>query len=278
MAKRCGIYTITNLTNNKIYVGRASSLYNRLWSHLDTLRKGIHVNDHLQKSFNEYGEENFLFETLEECNKQFLVSQEHYWATILNAHNPDFGYNIVPTNPNGKGFKRAEETSYKLKICGRKERIFTHILQYTMDGDFIKEWDSVGHVCKTLGFKNSGLKIALSKGNNSFKGYMWRREGSDLPIKKITYRSTKPLLQFTVEGKFIKEWDNRKEVEDSIGIKIKNLQSVLAKNGKKIQKTAGGFKWLWRYNLENKDKIKELGLDIKSVPKKIFDNKGIVDL
>lgn len=118
-----GIYTITNIINGKIYVGYATSINGRLGTHKYNLSIGIHLNSHLQGAVNEYGIENFLFEELEQCSKEYLSSQEHYWATILNVHNPEFGYNLAPTHPyrkssgKRKGFSVSDETRAKIKAA-----------------------------------------------------------------------------------------------------------------------------------------------------------------
>lgn len=61
-----GIYKITNLKNNKVYIGQSENLNNREWNHFYWLDRGEHHNEHLQKSYNKYGKGNFIFETLEE--------------------------------------------------------------------------------------------------------------------------------------------------------------------------------------------------------------------
>jgi len=128
--RKSGIYTITNLVNGKIYVGYALSLTDRKSNHLTTLFKKTHKNIYLQKAYNKYGRENFVFEILEECSKEFLTALEHYWCTILNTHNDKYGYNIIPTNPNNghnSGYKRplSEETKKRIK----DNYVFTPALQ-----------------------------------------------------------------------------------------------------------------------------------------------------
>lgn len=108
-----GIYTITNLVNNKIYVGLATDIYDRFTTHLNNLRNKTHRNCHLQLAFDKYGESNFEFDILIECSKDILFSEENYWCNLLNTHNDRFGYNIRPTSPNGK-YKISEETKIKI--------------------------------------------------------------------------------------------------------------------------------------------------------------------
>ena len=53
--KISGVYKITIIVNNKIYIGSAVSIYERYYTHIGHLRKGKHRSKHLQSSFNKYG-------------------------------------------------------------------------------------------------------------------------------------------------------------------------------------------------------------------------------
>src|SRR5690349_12587609 len=108
-----GIYTITCKVNSKIYIGRSRNIKNRKLFHFQHLRENNHHNEYLQRAWNKHGEENFEFEVLEECEEQFLASQENYWCNLLNTHSKKYGYNNAPTHPEGVTIL-TEET--KLKI------------------------------------------------------------------------------------------------------------------------------------------------------------------
>lgn len=60
------IYRITNMANDRYYIGSAESFARREWQHKYDLRKGKHKNPRLQAAWNKYGEEMFVFEVLEE--------------------------------------------------------------------------------------------------------------------------------------------------------------------------------------------------------------------
>lgn len=60
-----GIYKIINTVNFKFYIGSTTNLKQRKASHFSCLRGGYHYNNHLQNSFNKYGESCFVFEILE---------------------------------------------------------------------------------------------------------------------------------------------------------------------------------------------------------------------
>lgn len=116
-----GIYKITNTVNNKIYIGCASNIRTRVNGHLYSLRKGMHDNNYLQNSWNKYGEDSFLFETVELCDVNDLHSKEHHWVNFLNCLDKTIGYNIKPTDPNGCSI-HSEETREKLKIANKGKR------------------------------------------------------------------------------------------------------------------------------------------------------------
>jgi len=51
----------------------------------------------------------------------------------------------------------------------------------------------------------------------------------------------KPILQFDLEGNFIREWNSGKEIEEYFGIKAGNVSNCCYKK----RRTAGGF--IWRF-------------------------------
>ena len=65
-----GIYSITNIINNKKYIGQSVDIKSRLRNHKWELRHNRHFNDHLQKSFNKYGEICFIFDIVCECKEE----------------------------------------------------------------------------------------------------------------------------------------------------------------------------------------------------------------
>ena len=88
-----GIYSITNIINNKKYIGQSIDIKCRIRNHKYELRHNKHSNDHLQKSFNKYGEDCFVFETICECEESELDELERYYIAYYNCMNSDCGYN-----------------------------------------------------------------------------------------------------------------------------------------------------------------------------------------
>src|SRR5438034_7725245 len=92
---KSGIYLITCIRNGKRYVGKDSDLPKRWRDHKRDLLSGKHWNLHLQRAWDLYGEDAFIYCILEYCEKDKLVEKEDYWMTYFDClNNNERGYNI----------------------------------------------------------------------------------------------------------------------------------------------------------------------------------------
>jgi group I intron endonuclease len=87
------IYQIKNKVNDKVYIGSTTNYRNRFNQHKYFLRRNKHQNIHLQNAWNKYGEENFMFEVLEEVSEEEKFIKEQEYLDELNPFNEN-GYNI----------------------------------------------------------------------------------------------------------------------------------------------------------------------------------------
>lgn len=102
-----GVYKIVCKTSGRFYVGSSKNLNERWNTHLCNLRGNKHINRHLQSSFNKYGEDSFVFETLEECDVDNLFDREQFYIDSLDACSVGFnigrsscGGDNISNNPN----------------------------------------------------------------------------------------------------------------------------------------------------------------------------------
>jgi group I intron endonuclease len=94
--KKGGIYLIKNEKNSKIYIGSTKIFYRRYQRHRKPLLNNIHVNKHLQNSFNKYKDINFTFNIIEIVNDfDKLIEREQYWLDLLQAYNSNIGFNNI---------------------------------------------------------------------------------------------------------------------------------------------------------------------------------------
>jgi group I intron endonuclease len=63
--KPAGVFQVKNIENGKVLLGSSLNLDGALNGHRFMLRTGSHRNKDLQEDWNQYGEENFVFEILE---------------------------------------------------------------------------------------------------------------------------------------------------------------------------------------------------------------------
>ena len=92
----CGIYKITNLINNKCYIGQSIHILIRWNKHRSAAfnNEDSCYNYPLYRAFRKYGLENFSFEIIEECSQQELDEKELYYIEYYNSLIPN-GYNQV---------------------------------------------------------------------------------------------------------------------------------------------------------------------------------------
>ena len=123
-----GIYMIRNKVNNKMYIGQTGrDIKNRLNEYLQDLRTNKHYNSYLQNAWNKYGEDNFEFKVLQECDEEDLNTFETLYINILKTLAPD-GYNLKEGGSNGKHTK---ETKQKIsKACKGKKTLVRNKKKY----------------------------------------------------------------------------------------------------------------------------------------------------
>lgn len=215
---KIGVYQIKNLVNNKIYIGSTTqSFIKRLSVHLNHLYKGTHHSIILQRAWDKYGEENFEFSILELCkNNSIVLEREQYWLDKLKPYNRNIGYNILTKSNNSQGYRHTEETliligqlsksrdnskaveSMRLKNLGSKKdeahstrmsKLHSKsVIQLSLNGIFIQEWDSGTLACKNLGLKNQTNISKCCKGKcKSYGGFMWVYKEDYNPNKLYKY-------------------------------------------------------------------------------------------
>lgn len=114
-----GIYMIINSIDNKIYIGQSINIKKRFQSHKQKLKSNTHYNIHLQNAWNKYGEDNFYFTILCECEKEKLNELEEYYIFCLDATNLEIGYNVAL---GGNSSITSETTKNKLSALNQGEK------------------------------------------------------------------------------------------------------------------------------------------------------------
>lgn len=228
---KCGIYKITNKNNQKIYVGKSIHIEQRWKEHISG--KG---NKELHNDIKKFGLTNFSFEIIELCSKEKLNEREKYWISILNSfHN---GYN---QNEGGDNNEQAVQKTRKEVFC------------YDLEGNFLKSYISLSEAERDTGIPNSNIsKAARNEGRRKAGDYQWtyikfnkiNAYKRTCNFKKPPIHNSKTVLQYSLEGVFIAEFNSIKEAAEKTNTNYSSLG--MACNGKR--KTAGGFIWKFKEN------------------------------
>ena len=113
-----GIYAIQNTINDKIYIGQSIDIQDRIAHHRSSLRHNRHENQHLQRSWNKYGEENFIFFVLECCEAE-LDGLEKEYIKKFNAIDGQYGYNNESGGSLNKHISEEARIKMSMKAKGR---------------------------------------------------------------------------------------------------------------------------------------------------------------
>ncbi|QOR57172.1 hypothetical protein [uncultured phage cr4_1] len=113
----CLIYKLTNLVNQKVYIGQTkNSLRKRIISHLTQARTNTKSKKHhLLFAILKYGYDNFDVTILEVCLQNQLNDREIFWISYYNSTNPDKGYNCTKGG-DGNSVAREVKISTRNKI------------------------------------------------------------------------------------------------------------------------------------------------------------------
>lgn len=276
MKKIIGVYKITNIVNNKIYVGSSSDINRRKSMHLKQLLNNTHFNKYLQHSFNKYGKQNFVFNIIEEVNKvdnkeqlrKILLEREQYWLNKLRPYG-DIGYNILKIAGSNLGKVVSNETKEKLRKLqlGRKRSAETRLKISNAQKDRKHKPLTEEHK-KKISDANKGKIVSLE--NRVFYSIANRQyKHTDEAKNKI---SQSLIGNKRAKGKHLSEKHKNKLIESNItpvinldtkkifkslkeaalfyNIKSRSGISMCCSNA---QKTCGGYRWKYLndYNKEN---------------------------
>jgi group I intron endonuclease len=147
------IYKITNLLNNKIYIGQDSK------NNPNYLGSGAII----KKAIKKYGKENFKKEIIDwSDNKNDLNNKEIFWIKEYNSTNRNIGYNITEGGGGTLGYKPNNETLNKMRNnnIGSKNPMFGKKLSSEI---LIKRSNKVKSKGTFKGENNSNFKYKIEK-------------------------------------------------------------------------------------------------------------------
>jgi group I intron endonuclease len=240
-----GVYKITCLGNNKIYVGSSSNIKMRWYRHISNLKYNK-SNPNLQNSYNKYGKDLMKFEILEECGIDDLIKRETYWAEVIRNQGFElFNVGEFIDNPT-RGLKLTENHKDKLRdrFKGEKNPSFQKIWihkenqqEYIKNEDFYK-YEKEGYKRGLTNLRKSKIsirqkelgrpmsehnKIKLIESNKKPKSFEHKLK---LSKSRIDFCGVKVMC---VETKEI--FDSLKDAADKFNTSYQGIRQSILRNG-----------------------------------------------
>ena len=275
------IYKITNIINNKIYIGQTRKTTNQRWSeHISAANANPDSQDYnylLHKAIRKYGSNNFLVETIEEIEKEELLSdREQYWINFYNScilEEESNGYNMTYGGEGRsyinkqKVFEMWEEGKGSLEISKttghgivsvknilrtynnyNKEIDFarntgTPVYCYNGNGKLLNKYPSIAYAAKQVGIDASIISKCCNGIKKSGAGFFWSYSDKEkFEITSLKTWKKLQVIQLSLDGEIIAEYDSMA----SAGRAMNKKQTKYIKEcceGKREQM----YGYLWKY-------------------------------
>lgn len=277
------IYMFVNNINGKIYIGQTmTKFYSRFCSHNgDSFTKKDNLPFH--KAIRKYGWESFSRyiiwqdSTIYEHNqsnkklvREILDKKEIEFIKQYSSDDSNFGYNLtsggsyLPQSAyyreaieKAKETKKINKTNHMLGKIYDQHHLAKHVLQYDLNGNFIKEWS-----CIKLAEDTLDISITI-KGTTS-GNYIWilDTDNKDFELsKKLELLSKTPkrpgvkkvIYCFDLFGEFIGSYNSASEAGAIFNISSSQISHAAAakENGNVVQ----DYIWIYEEDLEKKEII-----------------------
>lgn len=219
------VYLHINKINGKVYVGITSLNINNRWRRGNGYKKCSIMNNAIQK----YGWNNFYHIVLCKTSKDKAILLEKSLIKIYKKKK--ISYNI---SGGGEGAgEMSEETKQKLRLYrGEKSSMYgKHPSKETITKRVLTR-KKLNNYCRDMPWLT---KYRLRKGKNN---PLYGKKPSENTLKA----HRKPVLQFNLNGTFIKEYASIKEASLAINISSSAILHCI----KNITNKAGGYKWKYK--------------------------------
>jgi predicted GIY-YIG superfamily endonuclease len=217
-----GIYKIENLINGKIYIGQSIDIEKRWSVHKAELNRNYHCNNHLQNAWNKYGEENFEFVIIEECDNSQLNEREIYWIDKYGSYIN--GYNLTSGGGNTESFSKP-------------------VIQFDCNGNELCRFLSVSEAETSTNICYSQISECCCNKRKTAGGYIWQYADGFTAISQWHFdaRTRRKIKQLTMDRQLINIFPNSAEAKRVTGVCDTSI--IRCCHGK--LKTAGGY--IWRF-------------------------------
>lgn len=166
------IYFITNKINSKQYIGQTQDIRERKYQHLYDLRRGVHHSTKLQRAYNKYGEEAFIFTynivEIKDEKELYLLEQKIIadYDTYYNGYNCTQGgegtprvFDYYTACALWNILQRYDGVNRQIgRYFGCDRQVLDNLKNNNLYSMEIKDEDKIAELITKIGLSNSNLK------------------------------------------------------------------------------------------------------------------------
>ena len=198
-----GIYIIKNIVNNKCYIGQSQNIETRIREHKYLLRNNKYGNLKIQNAWNKYGEDNFVFEVIEECSIDELDEKEIFYIQEYDSHVN--GYNNTDGGGGIRGWKHSEEFKKKMSLSNKlnprrpSPAQIARLIEYNKTRDYHHSEETRAKMSKA----HQGLKATDEAKANMSKAQKkaWSNNEERRKAQSEEWKVNNPMHNMTAEQK-----------------------------------------------------------------------------
>lgn len=273
------IYKITNVINNKVYIGQTHYTIQKRWiEHCSAFNK---LDYPLYRAMRKYGQDNFIIEEIEQVPDELLNEHEIYWIGFYHSYAPlGCGYNVTLGGEGNRLYEQKQICDlWDTGMCiteiseqtGADRHVITDILkdyqnysteesekrghkllwtkrgrqvnQYDLKGNYITTFDTLMDAERKTGISQKNIFTVVSHKSYTAGGFQWKYIDDPFEIKDVSKKTKKqkrPVIQFKNNEEV--EYESAAEAERQTGISAISIRRVCQEKGN----TAGGFKWKYK--------------------------------
>jgi len=229
------VYQILNKVNGAVYIGSSSKDGTvRRRRHKKALNENRHYNRNLQKAWNEYGEQSFVFSILEVVpDGENLNAEQRHLDHRKNNYPEHLNYNICWTAGNCSGVKFTEDALRNLRVShlGIRPSLETRKKQSeTWTKKFNRTYMLISPENKEVIFHNARK---FCRDNNVHHGGIMPLINGKIHYYKGWSRKDSPTYSFiSPTGEIHENIKRLKDLCDKYGLSMKGMSAVHCKSKK----------------------------------------------
>jgi group I intron endonuclease len=208
------LYRITNIINNKVYIGQSNKEKDRWRQHKYFGRNPEKTGQYIHRAMAKYGIENFIYEVIAMCKSEEDANEiETMLIKQYNSRDKQFGYNLAPggetpwnlglpkeQNPL-TGIPRSEEIRQKIsqgnigKImppCSEERKIYMSNLY--KNRQLSEDWKN------NIGKSNTGKIRTKQMIDNLSKAHIGVQAGEKHPMAKLNWSKVNEIRREYSDG------------------------------------------------------------------------------